>query len=31
MVKELSDSVTETQILHTKKTFKEIVAGENYL
>ena len=30
MVKELSDGVTETQILHKKK-LKEIVSGENYL
>ena len=30
MVKELSDGVTETQILHTK-TLKEIVTGEIYL
>ena len=30
MVKELSDGVTETQILQ-KKTLKEIVTGENYL
>ena len=29
MVKELSDGVTETQIL--QKTLKEIVTGENYL
>ena len=29
MVKELSDGVTETQIL--KITLKEIVTGENYL
>ena len=29
MVKELSDGVTETQIL--RKTLKEIVIGENYL
>ena len=30
MVKELSDGVTETQILQQKK-LKEIVTGENYL
>ena len=29
MVKQLSDGVTETQIL--QKLFKEIVTGENYL
>ena len=29
MVKELSDGITETQIL--QKTLKEIVTGENYL
>ena len=31
MVKELSDGVTETQILQQQKTLKEIVTGENYL
>ena len=32
MVRELSDGVTETQMLQQQqKTFKEMVTGENYL